>query len=252
MKLGEGVTSCASVESATWSTGRPVRGIFPQPTPISRRATRSECAWIRLRPLSVSCSLCRRWLPVSGHSQRRGGEDAHFGEGDATLSMRAAVGIVTLACVIATSSDGYTASGPVRIPVDVWDPPFNQQRQHVRRDYTALPRASRPWRLCASIPHLKDDYWLVVNFALIQEARRLGVRLNLFEAGGYEHLQVQMQQIAECMKAEADGLIIGAISANGLNELLEPYANRGVPVIDLINEIGPQAIVARAAADFYE
>src|SRR5262245_53525251 len=76
-------------------------------------------------------------------------------------------------------------------PVDAWDPPFNQQRQHVRKEYMPLARAAKSWRLCASIPHLKDDYWLAVNFALIQEARRLGVRLNLFEAGGYEHLQVQ-------------------------------------------------------------
>src|SRR5262249_16478860 len=34
---------------------------------------------------------------------------------------------------------------------------------------------------CASIPHLKDDYWMAVNFALIQEATRLGVRLDVFE-----------------------------------------------------------------------
>src|SRR5215510_44908 len=47
--------------------------------------------------------------------------------------------------------------------VDAWTPPFNQQRQHVRTEYVPLARAARPWRLCASIPHLKDDYWLSAN-----------------------------------------------------------------------------------------
>jgi periplasmic protein TorT len=137
-------------------------------------------------------------------------------------------------------------------PVDVWEPPFNQQRQHVRKQYVPLAHASKQWHLCASIPHLKDDYWLAVNSALIQEARRLGVRLNLFEAGGYEHLDRQKRQIAECMKKRTDGLIVGAISADGLNDLIDSYAWRGIPAIDLINGVTSEAIAARAAADFYD
>jgi protein TorT len=137
-------------------------------------------------------------------------------------------------------------------PVDVWEPPFNQQRQHVRKQYVPLAHASKQWHLCASIPHLKDDYWLAVNSALIQEARRLGVRLNLFEAGGYEHLDRQKHQIAECMKKRTDGLIVGAISADGLNDLIDSYAGRGIPAIDLINGVSSKAIAARAAADFYD
>jgi protein TorT len=115
-----------------------------------------------------------------------------------------------------------------------------------------LAHASKPWQLCASIPHLKDDYWLAVNSALIQEARRLGVRLNLFEAGGYEHLDAQRRQIAECMKKGTHGLIVGAISADGLNDLIASYAGRGIPIVDLINGASSKAIAARAAADFYD
>lgn len=138
------------------------------------------------------------------------------------------------------------------LPVDVWEPPFNQQRHHVRKEYAPLAHAAKPWRVCASIPHLKDDYWLAVNFALVQEARTLGVRLNLFEAGGYAHLAVQRRQIAECIKDGADGVIVGAISADGLNDLIASYADRGIPVVDLINGVTSTAITARVAADFYD
>jgi periplasmic protein TorT len=122
----------------------------------------------------------------------------------------------------------------------------------IRKEYAPLAHATKPWRLCASIPHLKDDYWKAVNFALIQEARRLGVRLNLFEAGGYENLSMQRRQIAECVKGGAHGLIVGAISADGLNDLIASYADRGIPVVDLINGVSSPAIAARAAADFYD
>src|SRR5262249_59930608 len=97
-----------------------------------------------------------------------------------------------------------------------------------------------------------DKYWLAVNFALVHEAQRLGVRLSLFEAGGYEHLQRQKGQIAECVDNGANGLIVGAISAEGLNAVLGLYAERGIPVIDLINGISGRPIAARAGADFYD
>jgi protein TorT len=136
-------------------------------------------------------------------------------------------------------------------PVEVWEPPFNAQRQHVRREFVPLARAAKPWQICASIPHLKDDYWLAVNAGLISEARRLGVRLNLFEAGGYENLETQKRQVAECTKTTAQGVILGAISADGLNEAITALGKRGIPVIDLINGVTSTAVSARAAADFY-
>jgi periplasmic protein TorT len=164
------------------------------------------------------------------------------------LSFAAAI----VAGMLLIPAQGPAAGEGKPFPVDVWEPPFNQQRQHVRKQYVLLAHARKPWQLCASIPHLKDDYWLAVNSALIQEARRLEVRLNLFEAGGYEHLETQKRQIAECMHKGSDGLIVGAISADGLNDLIGFYASRGIPIVDLINGVSSQAIAARAAADFYD
>jgi periplasmic protein TorT len=137
--------------------------------------------------------------------------------------------------------------------IDVWSPPFNTEHQHQLQQYTPPGHASRPWRICASIPHLKDDYWLAVNFGLVNEAKRIGVALNLYEAGGYENLATQQSQIAECVaQNKADALIIGAISADGLKNVIADYSAKGMPVIDLINGINSDKITARVAADFYD
>ncbi|MGD8644492.1 MAG: TMAO reductase system periplasmic protein TorT, partial [Chromatiales bacterium] len=138
------------------------------------------------------------------------------------------------------------------LEVDVWDPPFNSERKRHTESYVPLEKASKPWRICVSIPHLKDDYWIAVNFGLIDEARRLGVGVQLFEAGGYGNLETQRTQIVECMDRGADGLIISAISADGLNDLVERYADQGKPVVDLINGLSSPKITARAAADFWD
>src|SRR5215471_21523339 len=91
------------------------------------------------------------------------------------------VAAMVLVAALLTAAPVRAADEGNPFPVDVWEPPFNQQRQHVRREYVPLTHASKMWKLCAAIPHLKDDYWLAVNSALIQESRRLGVRLNVFE-----------------------------------------------------------------------
>ncbi|UCD80841.1 MAG: TMAO reductase system periplasmic protein TorT [Desulfobacterales bacterium] len=138
------------------------------------------------------------------------------------------------------------------VEVDVWAPPFNDQRQREQKLYTPLDKAQKKWRLLVFIPHLKDAYWLGVNYGLIDEARRLGVSLSIFEAGGYDRLEVQRRQIEESLKDKPDGLIIGAISLDGLNDLVKKASDLGIPVLDLINGISSPLIAARAAVSFWD
>ena len=138
------------------------------------------------------------------------------------------------------------------LEVDVWNPPFNTERQRDQQEYTPLDKAQKKWRIRVFIPHLKDAYWLGVNYGLIDEARRLGIRLAIYEAGGYDQLAVQRRQIEDILKEKPDGLIIGAISLDGLNDLVKKAADMGVPVLDLINGLSSPDIAARAAVSFWD
>jgi protein TorT len=138
------------------------------------------------------------------------------------------------------------------VEVDVWNPPFNDQRQREQKLYTPLEKAQKKWRICVFIPHLKDDYWLGVNYGLIHEARRLEVSLSIFEAGGYDQLEVQRRQIENAIAENSDGLIIGAISLDGLNDLVKKASDKGIPVLDLINGISSPHKAARAAVSFWD
>jgi protein TorT len=138
------------------------------------------------------------------------------------------------------------------LEVDVWNPPFNEERQREQKVYTPLDRAQKKWRIRVFIPHLKDAYWLGVNYGLIDEARRLGIRLAIYEAGGYDQLAVQRRQIEDSLKEKPDGLIIGAITLDGLNEIVKKASDMGIPVLDLINGLESPDIAARAAVSFWD
>jgi len=160
----------------------------------------------------------------------------------------------TLAALIggALVPGGQAADAWHPLSVDVWEPPFNSELKRRTDSYVPLEKAEKAWRICTSIPHLKDPYWAAVNYGLIDEAKRLGVGLRLFEAGGYGHIEVQRKQIVECMDSGADALIVSAISADGVNDLVDGFVKEGRVVIDMINGMSSRAITARCGVDFWD
>ena len=86
------------------------------------------------------------------------------------------------------------------VTVEVWQPPFKTDAQRNLKEYLPLSKVEKNWHIYAFIPHLKDPYWLGVNYGLIQEARRLGLNLTIFEAGGYTNLNIQRQQISTLLR----------------------------------------------------
>lgn len=137
-------------------------------------------------------------------------------------------------------------------PVQVWDPPFDMASPRKSMDYRPLEKASKPWEICVSFPHMKDAYWLGVDYGVADEARRLGVRMQLVEAGGYTELNKQISQIEDCVAAGANAVVIGAISFDGLNNLVKEIRKKGIPVIDVINGMSSPDLSAKSLVSFGE
>lgn len=137
-------------------------------------------------------------------------------------------------------------------PVEVWDPPFNMDSPRSAIDYQPLEKAAQKWDICVSFPHMKDAYWLGVDYGITEEAKRLGVKANVVEAGGYTELNTQISQIEDCVSAGADAVIIGAISFDGLNNLVAEVAGKGIPVIDVINGMSSDKLSAKSLVSFGE
>lgn len=116
--------------------------------------------------------------------------------------------------------------------------------------YSPPETASKAWSLCAALPHLKDPYWLAVNYGLTQEAERLGVNLTVNEAGGYTNLAKQISQIEDCAVTGADAVLIGAISGSGLDSLIGELDRQGIVVIDFMNGVSSDKVKGRSLVSF--
>lgn len=116
--------------------------------------------------------------------------------------------------------------------------------------YQPLAAASKPWRICALLPHGMDRYWWGVAWGLNEEARRQGVQLGIYEAGGYQYPDMQWAQLTRCIQLGADAYVIAAINTNRLCDDIGLLHKAGVPVIDLVNRIECAGVTARSRVDF--
>lgn len=135
-------------------------------------------------------------------------------------------------------------------PAEEVTPAFSADGTVSAVTYEPLEKAEKAWNICVSFPHMKDAYWLGVNYGVADEARRLGVKMNLVEAGGYTELANQISQIEDCVAGGADAVIIGAISYDGLNNVIGEIAGQGIPVIDVINAVSSGDIAAKSLVSF--
>lgn len=132
-----------------------------------------------------------------------------------------------------------------------WVPAFDYSGQSKPIEYLPASPAKASWTLCVSYPHLKDAYWLSVNYGMVEEASRLGVGLKLVEAGGYPNLQRQIDQVNQCVNEGADALILGTVSFHGMTPTVLSVA-KSMPVLATVNDISDHGISAKAGVSWYE
>ena len=136
-------------------------------------------------------------------------------------------------------------------PVEVWSVPGDATSPRTVMDYVPVT-ATQAWNICVSFPHMKDAYWLAVDYGAVEESRRQGVSMTLVEAGGYTNLDTQISQIEDCVQGGADAVVVGAISFDGLNNLVDEIAAQGIPVIDVINGMSSENLTAKSLVSFGE
>ena len=117
-------------------------------------------------------------------------------------------------------------------------------------DYSPPQKAAKPWKLCVLFPHMKDTFWVAIDYGMAEEARRLGVDMTLYQAGGYENLSKQLSQFDDCMAGNFDAIIVGPISEAGLARKFRQGMQAGKVVISTANPAPNADITSKMYVDF--
>ncbi|PSU29050.1 TMAO reductase system periplasmic protein TorT [Photobacterium lutimaris] len=143
------------------------------------------------------------------------------------------------------------------VEVIAYTPPFEASKQAQAIEYQPLEKASKPWKLCAVYPHLKDSYWLSVNYGMVGHAKKLGVELKVLESGGYPNLDKQQSQLTDCREWDADAIILGTVDSLAYENRLTQLTD-DIPIFATINYLDTSTqdshdnVIARVGIDWYE
>jgi protein TorT len=108
-----------------------------------------------------------------------------------------------------------------------------------------------PIKVCAVYPHLKDSYWLSINFGMTEQAKQRSIKLKVLEAGGYQNTDEQLKQIEQCIDWQADSILVGSVNFEQL-DLKLAQVNKHTPVFALVNEISTEHITGRTGVSWYQ
>lgn len=101
---------------------------------------------------------------------------------------------------------------------------------------TPLSNAPTSEKVCAIYPHLKDSYWLSVNYGMVTEAQNQGITLKVLESGGYPNIDKQRTQLVACRDWGADAIILGTVSPTAFSDDLSQYT-QDIPVFATVNHL---------------
>jgi protein TorT len=164
---------------------------------------------------------------------------------------------ITAAVAVSLFIAGYAhAKAPADIvsnPIKVFIP--NKQDVTKVSESTWKPpvKAAKPWYICASFPTMQDPYWVAAAYGVITEAKRLGVKVDILNAGSFSNLSVQVNHLNDCAAKGADAVLVAPISSDGVAQPVASLKKSGIPVINIIPRIASDANLAgRATLDYYQ
>lgn len=153
-----------------------------------------------------------------------------------------------------------TEARPVEtgVPVDSYYGTFNAERRGGglegprSESWSCLDHPpSRRYRIGVLFPNqeAKDLAWRPVRVGIEEQAKLLGVTVELLSSDSYEAIGQHQRQFRELVHRGVDGILLGPIHYTAMDALVEeavrPAAGKGIPVITLVNDVHTPAITAK-------
>lgn len=106
-------------------------------------------------------------------------------------------------------------------------------------------------RVAVFVPAGGHTYFQQKMYGYITEAEKLGMEVKIFDAGSYANLAKQIGQIEDAITVKFDGLIVNAVSKDGVNPVIERAIKMGVPLVNEDVLASSPMIKCRTSEDSY-
>jgi len=114
------------------------------------------------------------------------------------------------------------------------------------------PVLAKELHFAVCLPTLDIPHFIAQKYGYEDEAKKLGIKLTVYDAGGYVNLNRQIQQIEDATAAKVDAMILVSINPTGTIPVVEDAVKAGIPVINVNVMCDSPKIIARIRSDDHE
>jgi ABC-type sugar transport system substrate-binding protein len=147
-----------------------------------------------------------------------------------TIRILAALAVATAVVVLSAcggDDDDSTASSGVEVSE-------NCDRQP-EFPVVAPAKADRSYKIAAILPHTQVAYTQSVQWGLEEEAKELGVDIDVVDAGGYANVDRQIGQVETAITEGVDSIIMYPVDPSALSPVVQQGADAGITMVGLIS-----------------
>jgi len=86
--------------------------------------------------------------------------------------------------------------------------------------------------IAVMLPAAGDPYFKMKAFGYVDEGKKLGFKVTVYDAGGYGNLQKQVSQIEDVITRKVSGIVLVPASSEGTVPVVEKAVAAGIPVVN--------------------
>ncbi len=118
--------------------------------------------------------------------------------------------------------------------------------------HESYPRPAKPaksYTIGVLVPQLTNPHFAAQAFGYMDEAERLGAKVILHDAGGYQYVDKQISQMEDLIANKVDAICLVATSGPGTVPVVDRAAAAGIPVINVNVMTSNEKVTIRVRSD---
>jgi ABC-type sugar transport system substrate-binding protein len=119
-------------------------------------------------------------------------------------------------------------------------------------NHESYPRPAKPskaYTIGVLVPQLTNPHFLAQAYGYQDEGDRLGAKVILHDAGGYQYVDKQISQMEDLIASRVDAIVLVATSGPGTVPVVDRAATAGIPVINVNVMTNNDKVATRIRSD---
>jgi ABC-type sugar transport system substrate-binding protein len=116
-------------------------------------------------------------------------------------------------------------------------------------EYPRPPKPAKQYTIGVLLPQMANPHFIGQAYGYTDEAAKLGAKIILYDAGGYQYIEKQVSQMEDLLASKVDAVDLVATNGAGTVSMVERAAAAGIPVINCNVMTDSNKVVARIRSD---